>query len=222
MSTLDRLRRLEAEASKSYAAQVAAPGVAASRHGDVVLLWGSLAAAAAGYASLCRWGTDPGATVIGRQRMAVRLPDRDTAIGNLLSQCYAIIFGYQSAIAYLSDERAEAARGRLGEYRELRDRLTGLLGDDKAAVPEPHAAYQLPVQPKSDSSAARLIGLMETRMLPYFGQWLATVDTAGDTTGDTTGDADGRTQVLATMIAAVRYDLGWVPRINVWPGYPTA
>jgi len=209
-STLNTLRKLETEASKSYASLVAQPGDESARQGELVLLWGSLATAAAGYAALCSSGADPGAVVVGRQRAAVALPDQDTAMGHLLSQCYAIIFGYQSAIAYLSEERAEAARGRLADYRDLRDRLAGLLSDHKATVPAPDAAYQLPVQPISDSTATRLITLMETRMLPYLGAWLATAR------------ADDRSKVLAALVAGAGYDLGWSAKINVWPGYPTA
>ena len=175
-----------------------------------MLLWGSLATAAAGYAALCSADTDPGPHVIGEQRVDVALPHANTAMANLLSQCYAIIFGYQTAIAYLTSARADAARDRLADYRGLRDRLAARLGDQKVAIPTAHAAYQLPVQPKSDTTATRLIGLMETRMLPYLGQWLATVD------------ADGRSTVLGLLTSGAGYDLGWSPTVNVWPGYPTA
>jgi len=206
-STLTALHRLETKASKAYAALALTPGDPSQ--GGLVLLWGSLATASAGYAALCASGADPGPAVIGELRVSVSLPDQVTAMAHLLSQCYAIIFGYQSAIAYLSTARAEIARDRLSDYRDLRDRLAGLLTDRKAAVPVPDAAYRLPVQPKSDSSATRLIAVMETRMLPFLGQWLATAD------------ADARGTALPALMEAARSDLGWSAEIDVWPGYPT-
>ena len=209
-STLAKLRKLETAASKVYAASAADPDGPDDRHDQLALLWGSLSTAAAGYAAACRSGADPGGSLAGEHRADVDLPkDADTAIQHLVAQCDAIIFGYQAAIAALSGSRADQAQDRLADYRALRDQLAAELTAHKVTVPAPHAGYRLPVQPKSSSSAGKLIGLMETGVLPYFGQWLAVAE-PGD-----------RPDVLRYLTDTAEHAQDWSPRITVWPGYPT-
>ncbi|WP_195909141.1 DUF4439 domain-containing protein [Microlunatus sp. Gsoil 973] len=208
-AALAELRTLESRATKAYAALAESAAGPEDQQAGLVLLWGSLAAASAGYLTACRHGTDPGPGVIGDHRLNVIIPDQQTAVANLLRQCYAIIFGYQSAIAQLSGDRVDTASTRLAGYRDLRDRLAAQLDDQQARVPAAAAAYRLAVQPTSAGRAARLIAIMETRMLPFLGQWLATVDKAD------------RSATLATMIRTADHTVEWSPKITVWPGYPT-
>lgn len=205
-----RLHRLESRASRSYAAVAATPTGPADQLGRLALLWGSLAAASAGYATACGSSADPGPAVIGDHRMNVALPDRPTAMQNLVAQCYPMIFGYQTALAALSGPQADRARSGLSRYRELRDQLADQLTSEKLPVPVPAAAYRLPVQPTSAARATQLINRMETRILPYLGQWLATA-TPHD-----------RPRAVQAMITTAKDRATWSAKIIVWPGYPTS
>jgi hypothetical protein len=209
-AVLAKLHALESRAAKSYSALATTPNGPDDQLGPLALLWGSLATASTCYADACVAGRNIGRDVVGDQRANVALPDRDTAIQNLLEQCYAIIFGYQNALAHLSEENVERAQASLAGYRDLRDRLADQLSDQQVAASGPHAAYQLPVQPTSQATAAKLIASMENRVLPFVGQWLAT---AAD---------DERSAALSTMISIARDALTWSPKIIVWPGYPAA
>lgn len=171
------------------------------------MLWGSLAAAAASYADAVADGRDPAPELVGRQRVAIGLPDPDTAARRLLEQCYPMIFGYQAALAELTGARDDHARATLAGYRDLRDQLVAVLVDHDQQLPAARAAYRLPVQPTSASSAVRLLGRMETAMLPFVGQWLATTEDRG--------------AALDTMIRTAADALTWTSAIPVWPGWPT-
>jgi hypothetical protein len=174
------------------------------------LLWGSLAAAGFSYADACQRRRDPGDALSGVQRVVVDLPEPVTVVQDLLEQVYAAIFGYQTAIAALSGDRGDHARARLGSLRDLRDQLSGQLADDDQDVPAPHAAYELPVQPTSSSKAGRLVGLLESRLQPYLGQWLATAE------GSDRGDA------VDNLISAAGEAQAWTAAVSVWPGWPIA
>ncbi|MBO0812153.1 MAG: DUF4439 domain-containing protein [Microlunatus sp.] len=206
---LAQLYALETAAATSYTRRALAPDGPKDQLGGVARLWGSLATAATCYADLCRAAKNPGPAVIGDQRANARIPDQATALRDLLEQCYAIIFGYQAAIAELPDGQAARAIAGLAGYRDLRDQLIDRLGAGKQQLPAASAAYRLPVQPTNLTRAATLINLMEVRMLPYLGLWLATA-------------GRDRTSALHTMITTARDALSWSPVIIVWPGYPTS
>jgi hypothetical protein len=209
-AALAKLHRLESQAAKAYRELVRSVEGPDDHRTQLVLLWGSLATAASCYAAACRSAADPGPSPAGDRRRNVIIPDQQTAETNLLEQCYAIIFGYQAAIAPLTGDSTAAAQSRLAGYRELRDRLATDLGDRHARVPAAQAAYRLPVQPTSAARAARLIAIMETRMLPYLGQWLATTDPSD------------RPAALSTMISTAESAAAWSPKVTVWPGYPAS
>lgn len=201
------LAALEAAAAEEHRARALRPGGPEDQLADLALLWGSLATAADSYRSALTDHRDPAAAPTGQQRVAIALPDRADAATNLLEQCYAIIFGYQTALAKLSGGRADHARSTLSGYRDLRDRLVDELLANDQKLPAPHAGYKVPVQPTSSSSAGKLLGSMETAMLPFIGQWLAT--------------SDSRSVPVATMIHTARDVLAWTSTIMVWPGWPT-
>lgn len=205
-----KLHSLEAKAAKTYGQLALSATGAEDQLGTLALLWASLATASTCYADACSSGRNPGADVVGDHRQNVAAADPQTALHDLLEQCYAIIFGYQAALAALSGDRADHGRSRMAGYRDLRDQLADRLTDQKLPMPAPHAAYRLPVQPTSDARAAKLINLMETRMLPYLGQWVAT------------SGPDDRQDALDTMITSAQDALVWSPKIIVWPGYPVS
>ena len=202
-----RLKSLETKAAKAYSGLALSPTGPEDHLGDLALLWASLATASTCYAAACSRGSNPGSEVVGDHRTNVAVAGPDTAVHDLLEQCYAIIFGYQTALAALSGSRADHARSRMAGYRDLRDQLADQLSDQRLPVPAPHAAYRLPVQPTSDTRSAQLIGRMESRMLPYLGQWLRTAS------------SDDRRRSLDTMIETAQDAQTWSPKIIVWPGY---
>ena len=174
----------------------------------LVLLWGSLAAAASGYAAACKRRVDPGKRVHGAERVAAVWPGPVEALQHVLQQTYAMIFGYQTAIAAMLGKDAERARSRLSALRNLRDELSGRLADGDHQVPSPHPAYQLPVQPTNGSKARKLLGRMEAGYLPHLGQWLGT-------------ETDDRTDPIESLIMTSESAGLWSPAIQVWPGWPT-
>lgn len=205
-TAIKRLISLESDAGAEHRRRALGPTGPDDQLSHLVLLWGSLSTAAAGYAAALDDDRRP-ATAPAQHRAAVTLPDAAQAAESLLQQCHAIIFGYQAALAELSGGRADHARATLSGYRALRDRLVEELTDDDHDLPAPHAGYQLPVQPTTATRAGKLIGAMETAMLPFIGQWLATTK--------------DRKAALAAMIDNSRDALAWTSVITVWPGWPS-
>ena len=204
---IKKLRALETKASAAHRKRALDPTGPQDQRGWLTLLWGSLATAADDYARALTAGRDPGAHPDQDHRVAVKLPDAATAVQNLVEQCYPIIFGYQAAIAGLSGSAADHARSSLAAHRALRDQLSKWLTEQKADVPNAHAAYDLPVQPTSPSRAAKLLGTMEDQLLPYLGQWLAS-------------SKDDQESGLTAMITGTRNVGYWTHKINIWPGWP--
>lgn len=204
---IKELASLEAAASKAHRARALDPTGPEDQLALLTLLWGSLSAATDSYRHALGDGRDPAAEPAGQQRVAMALPSATDAATDLLEQCYAIIFGYQAALAELSGGRADRARSTLSGYRDLRDRLVNELTEDDHDLPAPHAGYKLPFQPTTSARAAKLIGTMETAMQPFLGQWLATTK--------------DRKAALAVMIDNARDALAWTSAITVWPGWPS-
>lgn len=201
------LRAMELKAATGHRKRTLHPSGPQDQLPWLTLLWGSLASAADSYAQALAAGRDPGADPVQDHRVAVELPDETAAVQNLVEQCYAIIFGYQAALAALSGSAADHARAGLADHRELRDQLSGWLTEHDAKVPSPQAAYRFPVQPTSPSRAAELIGTMEDQLLPYLGQWLAATE-------------DDQRSALDSMITGARNVGYWTSKINIWPGWP--
>jgi uncharacterized protein YfaA (DUF2138 family) len=158
------------------------------------------------YAEACERRRDPGRSSAGDRRVAAELPSPVEAMQNVVAQCYPMVFGYQTAIPRLSGARGDHARATMAGYRDLRDLLSARLTGQDEQVPGPRAAYELAV-PTDEDSASELIATLETRMLPYLGQWLAT--------------AEDRTAPLTALLDTAREVQIWNPMIMVWPGWPT-
>lgn len=206
----DGLREMERRAARSYRDLARSPTGPQDQLGRLAQLWGSLATAAASYREACRRRDNPGSELLGTRRLQAELPDATTAVQDVVAQAHAMIYGYQTAIAALSDRGEERARDQLTDARVLRDRLAAWLVDQDSDVPAAEPGYELPVQPTGPDRASRLISTMERRLLPYLGRWLATAEEDGD-----------RTDAVSTMINSARADVIWSGRITVWPGWPT-
>lgn len=203
----ERLAAMETDAAEGYRWYADPPRGPEDQLGLLGLLWGSLAAASTMYAEACDRRRNPGREPVGVTRLPAELPSPTEAMHHVVAQCYPMIFGYQTAIAKLSGSRGDHARAVLSGYRDLRDVLSSELVGEEVDVPTARAAYELPVQPEDDASAAELLAIMERRMLPHLGQWLAT--------------AEDRTAALDAMINTARETQIWSPAIMVWPGWPT-
>lgn len=210
---LTKLRSLERSAAHHHRARALKPSGPDDHHKSLTLLWGSLSVAATSYAATLGGGHARKPREAAKNRKRVRMPEHDEAIQHLVSQTDAVIFGFQTALGHLSQKSAKRARHRLARYRRLRDTAGIWLTDHKVDVPQQEPAYRLPVHPKSSSTASALISTVELRMLPYFGQWLATSPTAG-----------GRTKALHALDHAVSSAESWsaADRVLVWPGWPTS
>ncbi|QDP96280.1 DUF4439 domain-containing protein [Microlunatus elymi] len=204
---LKTLRAMETKAAAAHRKRALAPTGPQDQLPWLTLLWGSLSSAAASYAQALAEGLDPGEAPLQDHRVAVELPSATGAVQSLVEQCYAVIFGYQAALAKLSGSTADHARSSLAGYRDLRDQLSGWLTGQDTDVPAAHAAYRLPIQPTNSSRAAALIGTMEDQLLPFLGQWLATTE-------------HDQQRALDTMITGSRNVGYWSDKINLWPGWP--
>ena len=206
----DGLREMERRAARSYRDLAREPEGPQDQLRRLAQLWGSLATAAASYREASRRRENSGSELLGIRRLEAQLPDETTAVQDVVAQAHAIIYGYQTAIAALSDRAEERARGQLTDARVLRDRLSAWLVEHDSDVPVAEPGYELPVKATGPGAASRLIGTMERRLLPYLGQWLATAE-----------DEQDRKVAVATMINTARTDVIWSGRITVWPGWPT-
>lgn len=206
----DGLREMEHRAARSYRVLAREPEGPQDQLRRLAQLWGSLATAAASYREACRRRENSGSELLGTRRLTAQLPDETTAVQDVVAQTHAIIYGYQTAIAALSERTEERARGQLTDARVLRDRLSAWLVEHDSDVPVADPGYDLPVKPTGPGKASRLISTMERRLLPYLGQWLATAE-----------DEQDRKDAVSTMINTARTDVIWSGRITVWPGWPT-
>ncbi|GAA2101706.1 hypothetical protein GCM10009841_17630 [Microlunatus panaciterrae] len=178
--------------------------------GYTCLLWGSLAAAAGQYADALESGARTAAPPKPQQRRPL-VPVTDLeAIQALLRQSHAMVYGYQLALGKLSGARADRAAGRLAQHRVLRDRLVDLLNERSADVPAAEPAYVPPIEVSNASRAVVLLRLMETRFLPFVGQWVAAA-----ATGPT------RSLALDELSAATLSARAWGAALQDWPGWPS-
>ena len=205
---IKKLIKLEAGAAIDHRKRSSADDGPADMLRRLALLWGSLSAAATCYKTALSHHLKPHSKLVATERIAYELPATGTAVSHALEQTYALIFGYQTAIAHLSGDAATRARTSLSDYRDLRDHLSALIVAAQQKPPSPHPAYKLPVQPSTASRAADLAGRMETAMLPYLGQWLATAK-----------DRRAPLDALTTTATAAQ---AWTATIAVWPGWPTS
>lgn len=187
-----------------------AAAVPASR-GLTALLWGSLSVAATTMAgALGARGPVPVAPA--RDRRAIPVVVADVAgVQAMVSQLHAAVYGYQVAIGRLApgSERRERAVAGLAERRALRDRLTTFLIARQADVPVAAAAYVPSVRVTGPASAAALIAAVETALLPYAGQWLASATARREV--EAAFAELGRTAGLARR---------WGGPVVRWPGWP--
>lgn len=206
LSNKDALRRL-ATAETGLAASHRAAAVTAS--GLTALLWGSLAVAAEGFASIDDAGPPP-AVGLRSHRLTVLLSDV-AATQEMVRQLHAIIWGYQLATGKLSvtsQARRRALAGLL-RHRVLRDRLIVWLRTHQAEVPVAEAAYAPGSNPTDAGSAGALIRAMETALLPFCGLWLAAAGTVPD-----------RELALTALSSTARAGRSWGAGVRAWPGWP--
>ncbi|NYI72237.1 hypothetical protein GGQ54_002797 [Naumannella cuiyingiana] len=192
----DPLRTLiEAE----RAAVDAYAGWAGETTGGIALVWGSLAAHAAGAAGALRSSTRRAESPAPGTGPAVAVDDT-TALQQVVAQSHAAIFGYQRLLALVPRGESEPVDAGLKAYRGLRDDLTAALADRGAAAPAAAPAY------RTEGSAEEIGRQIESGALPYLGQWLQAAAEPASAT--------------AALREATGRALGWGAALPAWPGWP--
>ena len=203
-TSLSGLARAEsAQAARQRRAAVAGSGLTA-------LLSGSLAVAAASYASALGVDRPPGVTRLGTARPAPLLSDV-AALQAVVAQLHALVYGYQTALGRLkvgSGARTRAYAG-LADARVLRDELATELTSRRADVPAAEPAYAPSPDPRTAADAGRLIRTMQTRLQPYAGMLLAAAGSSSD-----------RTRALGVLTSTTTAARAWGAPLLAWPGWP--
>lgn len=183
---------------------------AAKTSGYTSLFWASLAAAAVAYAEALSTKITPADPEKADRSAAPLAPVTDVeAVQELLRQTFAIIYGYQLALAQLSGAARDRAASRLTGLRQLRDDLTANLTDRQAAVPVAEPAYKTPSKINNEKSAIGLLRSMETKLFPFCGQVVSG-------SADTSTRSLGVTALMGGSTAAQ----GWGSSLPAWPGWP--
>lgn len=178
--------------------------------GLVALLSGSLAVAAASYASALSADDPPGVARIGPHKPVPLLSDV-AATQAMVSQLHAMVYGYQLAIGKLSvgsAARARAVRG-LADQRALLDELVAVLVKRSATVPAAEPAYVPSPDPRNPSGASALIRSMQSRLVPHAGVLLAAA-----------GSESARSRALTILTSTSAAARRWGAPLRAWPGWP--
>lgn len=205
VSTKDAVKRLAAAENKLAGRHRKA---AVEARGLTALLWGSLAVAAEGFATVSDAAPPPAGALRAHRPMA--LLDDVAAVQQVIAQLHAIIWGYQLAVGKLAvaSKARPRALTRLLRHRVLRDRLISWLVKRSADVPAAKAAYVPSTSPTDAGSASKLIRGMETAFLPFCGLWLAAAGTRAD-----------RQLALNTLRSAASTARTWGAGARAWPGW---
>lgn len=203
-ASLSALAKAEsAQAKRQRRAALAGTGLSA-------LLDGSLAVAAATFATALTAAQAPAVQAIGVHRPAPRLSDV-AATQAVVSQLQAMIYGYQLAIGQLtvgSSARSRAYAG-LADQRALLDELIAVLIRHSADVPAAAPAYAPSPTPRTAGAAGRLLQQMHTRLQPYAGLLLAAAATPVD-----------RTRAFSILSDTTTAARRWGAPLRAWPGWP--
>ncbi|MFX4271162.1 DUF4439 domain-containing protein [Propionibacteriaceae bacterium Y1685] len=183
-------------------------GAAVAAEGAAARFWASLAAAAAQSQRLVPRTHAHPRLAEEKPHAPLEVPEPAAALGELLVQTHALVYGCQVALTGVSGKAAESTVARLDSARRLRDDVTDALRVLDADVPAAAGAYEVEV-PTDDGGTRTLVRSMENALLPYVGAAISAVS-----------DQALRTRLVDALIERTRVGIDLGGRPLRWPGLP--
>ncbi|WP_375422857.1 DUF4439 domain-containing protein [uncultured Friedmanniella sp.] len=201
--SVKRLAEAERAAATRYRREAAATS------GLTALLWGSMSVASDRYAKALADDDTPSASAPRQHRPMALVPDT-TAVADLVGALHATVYGYQLALGRLETDSAAHDRATTGlrDRRVLLERLSERLTAAGADVPAAKPAYVPSLRVDDSATAGRLIGHLESALMPFCGLWLAAASKP----------ADRRSALDALADTAARAER-WGGDVQAWPGW---